>query len=80
MESRVGVDFAEVEIQLEGMGGDRRADKTGNAVRTLKADPDILTQLSETHHRVDAGRHAGTADTEIASGNLSVVSHAFPEA
>ena len=72
--------FAEVEIQLEGMGGDRRADKTGNAVRTLKADPDILTQLSETHHRVDAGRHAGTADTEIATRHFPVVSDAATEA
>ena len=39
----------------------------------------LTTDLSEPYHRVDARRHAGTADTQITTSNLSVVSQALPE-
>ena len=53
--------------------------EAATALGTLQAYPNLATQLSETYHRVDASRHARTAHTQIASGGLSVVSHAFPE-
>ena len=50
-----------------------------NTSRTLQAYPNLATHLPKTHHRTDTSRHARTADTQIASGDLSVVSQALPE-
>ena len=38
-----------------------------------------LPTYQKTHHRTNTSRHVGTADTQIASGDLSVVPQALPE-
>ena len=57
----------------------RRTNRSCHASRTLQAYPNLATQLSEPYHRVNTSRHARTADTQIASGDLSVVSQTLPE-
>ena len=59
--------------------GHRRTNRSCHATRTLQTYPNLATQLSETHHRTNTSRHVGTADTQIASGDLSVVPQALPE-
>ena len=70
---------SEVAIQLEGTRRHRRTNGECQTHRPCKKVPDRLTQLSEPYHRVDARRHAGTADTQITTSDLSVVSQALPE-
>ena len=57
----------------------RRTNGKCHASRTLQAYPNLATQLSEPYHRVNTSRHARTADTQIASGDLSVVPQTLPE-
>ena len=68
-----------VEIQLEGTRRHRRTNGKCHASRTLQAYPNLATHLPKNHHRTDSSRHARTADTQIASSDLSVVSQALPE-
>ena len=51
--------------------GHRRTNRSCHASRTLQTYPNLATQLSEPYHRVNTSRHARTADTQIASGDLS---------
>ena len=80
MESGTRLDFAEVAIQLEGYTRIPRDRQIRNALGTRKkSNQNLATDLSETYHRVDTSRHAGTADTQITTSDLSVVSQALPE-
>ena len=76
--------LAWISLKLQDLTGrltptPRDKQKVRNALGTRKSNQNLATDLSETYHRVDTSRHAGTADTQNTTSDLSVVSQALPE-